>query len=211
MIFTEQITKTIIDLPMTLIVCLKNEDGFILAGDKRAIYEDNLHSYKDNQKKVFRLNKKVAVAGVGDGDDAVPAINKINQLDNSTKDVTQIAEEIRGILANDQLQWNTPVNQKLAALHRLKIPSYGFIVAGYTHNLEQKTYTINSSDVRLRDRNDNYLCEGITDIAKGHFASDYSADMTLDELVALAELAIKETSKISYGVSGTFDLIKITP
>lgn len=194
---------------MTLIVCLKNAEGIILAGDKRAVHEDSLHSYNDKNIKVFKINERVGIAAAGDADDVKPVLTKILSTDYSAMDIEEVANNLYTAVIEYQSNFISKMNPLLKQLGYQQVPNYVFIIAGYTHKGEQRIYSLNTQDIRLTQRETPYQ-EGITEVARQVFVKEYKQDMTLTELQKLAEQAIQKTSEQSYAVSSCSDFVTIT-
>lgn len=196
---------------MTLIVSLKCKDGIVIAGDKRSVFEDELHSYRDDAVKVFKINNRVAIAAAGDGGDAKPIVDQVLSLDFSGKDVNDICEDVRRIVVTEYQQWGSTTNLLLANIGALKRPNYGFIIAGYSKDGKAKIFIINTKNIRIVEELENYRSDGIREVAQYLFHKNYKQNGKLDDLIALAKLAIEETSEVSYAVSKTCDIFTITP
>lgn len=197
----------IMQQPMSLVVYVKNEHGIVLAGDKRSVYADSLHSYKDTSTKVYKLNTLVGIAAVGDGDDAQPIIDEILSMATNDKDVAECSQEIFSLIKTRHAPFMATDQILLGNLGKVTIPNYGFIICGYTHSGLCKMYTINTGDLRIRERDDSFYQEGIPEIAKYIFTREYKKTHTLKDLEKLAVRTIIETATVSYAVSAAHDTV----
>lgn len=193
---------------MTLVLCLKGKNGFVLAGDKRNIYQDSLCRFNDDAKKVDKLNDIVGVVAAGDGENFHPILEELKKNNLSNKDVEEIVNDIKELASQRMANW-VCANLSLYQLNKANPPSYCFIVAGYTHNGKQKIYSLNVEDFFPREITNNYYAEGITSIAYKTLSIEYNINLTLEEMKTLAKKMIKETSEISYAVSKKNNIIKI--
>lgn len=193
---------------MTLIVALKGKDGIVLAGDKRSIYEDALHSYKDTTDKVFQLNDYVGMIASGDGDSVKPIVDEILSL-KLTGDVVSVSRTVVDIAIKHQAQYFWGNNLILVNAGRLKPPNFALIVAGFTFAKEQKFFYFNTNTLKLIEMNDNYYPEGVTDIAKYILSREYKKGMSISKLKLLAQKVIRETSKQSWAVSKEPDILSL--
>jgi ATP-dependent protease HslVU (ClpYQ) peptidase subunit len=170
---------------MTLIVCLKNKNGVVMAGDRRAIYPDTL-SYTDITTKVTRINKSVILGAAGNSFDCEPLIESVKKQSQKLS-VEEVVNLIKKLADEKHKEWYTDVNllliyQVFSITHDKLIPDK--VIANHC---EMGITTIA-----------NYLCS-IEDIDK----------MNLKEMRALAKKTIVETSRVIAAVSKKVDVLSV--
>lgn len=198
---------------MTLIVCVKSNDGIVVAGDKRSSTGDSLNSFNDNAEKVFKINERVCIAGAGDGYDSKAVIEEIKRLPQiENKDVDEVKDLLYNLARNRQSQWYSTQNMTLIGARVIQnTPQFGFLIVGYTHLDQPKVYSFSYSDTHPTEIYDYYSQIGITEISQYLLSKLYRDDMGVQDIAKLASLVITETSRLSTAVSDDMDIIKILP
>ncbi len=187
---------------------MRNKAGIVLAGDKRAIYEGSMHKYSDDQVKVVRVNKFVALAAAGDGNDASP-IFRIVAKEAFDGDVDVVANKVSQLVFDFQKKFKEPEMSVRVQLGLAHEPRYAFIIAGFTADGDQRTYTVSHENIRPQEK-DECWSEGMTNFAASLIAETYPKIRTLKQLSNLARDSIKLTSKLSYAVSCNSDVIELS-
>lgn len=202
---------------MTLLVALKGKGGVVLAADSRATFGDprGVTAQNDSQVKVHILSRHVAVAVAGTGEVGAMVIDLTKKQITDQDGSTAISELLRQTARGSYQQWFPSVPPIApAGVMPGQIPTrptVDFLVAGYEGSEARLLSFASGFDFAPMLHAYGWAVSGVPTYALYLLNRLYAADRTVEELTALAVVAITETARQDGKVGGPVNVITISP
>ena len=207
---------------MTLTVCLRGQDGIVMASDSRGTFGDprGVTAQNDNMKKAYGVSEHVGILVAGSGELGALLMDSIQSKvgEAGVDGVTQVLESARETVKEKYDEWfsrflirRTPGAQEPAR------PDLLMIVAGYDCDESGKftiprIYSMNSAlDFAPMLHDYGFALNGVAQYALYLLNRLYVPRSPIERLLPLACYVITETASQDGKVGGPVQVLTITP
>lgn len=202
---------------MSLALALRGSDGLVLASDSRV---SSAEGREDTSEKFMQVSRDVGVMTYGL---AVPGYRGISGLVEKTKEnpeghstFDEVVESARGEFQTAFAEWREEFLEQRGEDLPEGIDrgfTVGFVLGGYDHikNLFRvvKFYSDDNFSGTEIDRNRTFAAAQ-WQVSQFLFDNVFYPEMTVEQLVDLAVLALLETQSVEAGVGGPIQLATVT-
>lgn len=192
---------------MTLVACLKGQDGLVLAADSRGTIGDprELTAINDSHTKLFGLSKFVGIVAYGQAELAAQLIAEVkHELPDTDVYFDLVFQKARQLIRDKYINWFKDIPRD----HRQAL---GFIVGGFEESAEAKIYYLQSPlDFAPQLVTTGIALGGIPQYATYLVHRLYDPGMSISNLFSLAAYIISETATQDPKVGGPVRMAQIT-
>lgn len=214
---------------MSLIVCLRGNDGLVLASDSRGTFGDprGVTAQNDNQKKVYTLSKYVGCAVAGSGEIGARLMDEVIETirQRGVEGTNQVVGVVHEVVKKRYDEWFAKfIIQPIAGAQQPVRPDLVLILGGYDYEEQvsgnqripmtgkQRIYQmIAAFDFAPMLHDYGFALNGVAQYALYLLNRLYVPDSPIARLLPLAAYAITETASQDGKVGGPVQITTVRP